>query len=106
MPNLPWQEEWELVWLYLLRWPDIVEELAVGVARGSRKPKTAYVSRFLYSLSHRWSEYYCRHKVLLDSFLPHLLPLMYARLHLLQALSVLMHTCFALLGIDSLPSYM
>uniref|UniRef100_A0A0P4W1W5 DALR anticodon binding domain-containing protein n=1 Tax=Scylla olivacea TaxID=85551 RepID=A0A0P4W1W5_SCYOL len=99
-------EEWDLVWLYLLRWPEIVEEVAMGVAGGSRRPKTAHISRFLYSLSHRWSEYYCRHQVLSEGFLPHLLPLMYARLHLLQALSTLMRTCFAVLGVDSLPSYM
>lgn len=104
--NLPWQEEWDLVWLYLLRWPEIVEEMASGVLAKSKKPKTAQVSRFLYSLSHRWSEYYCRHQVLSEGFLPHLMPLMYARLHLLQALSTLMCTCFAILGVDSLPSHM
>ncbi|KAG0723702.1 DALR anticodon-binding domain-containing protein 3 [Chionoecetes opilio] len=99
-------EEWDLVWVYLLRWPDIVEDMASGVLGRSRQPKTALVSRFLYSLGHRWSEYYGRHQVLCEGLHPHLLPLVYARLHLLRALATLMRTCFALLGVHSLPSQM
>ncbi|XP_050691821.1 uncharacterized protein LOC126983231 isoform X2 [Eriocheir sinensis] len=99
-------EEWELVWLYILRWPELLQDVASGVTAGTRKPKSGQVARFLYSLSHRWSEYYGRHQVVPEGFLPHLLPLMHARLHLLSSLHAVMRSCFSVLGVTTLPSYM
>ncbi|XP_071546193.1 uncharacterized protein [Panulirus ornatus] len=100
------EEEWALVWLYILRWPEIPEEMAVAMLDGSRKLKTAAVAQFLHSLSHRFSEYYSRYKVLVSEPLPHLMPLMYARLYLLKAIQTVMKICFNLLGVDSPPTFM
>ncbi|KAK8739255.1 hypothetical protein OTU49_003547 [Cherax quadricarinatus] len=99
-------EEWSLVWVYILRWPEIVEEMALAILNGSGKVKTAAVARFLHSLSHRFSAYYSRYHVLVSEPLPHLMPLMYARLHLLRAIHIVMKICFNVLGIDSPPTFM
>lgn len=95
-----------LAWVYILRWPEIVEEAATAILSGSGKFKTSTVARFLHSLSHRFSEYYSRYHVLVHEPLPHLLPEMYARLHLLRALHTVMKICFNMLGIESLPDFM
>lgn len=94
------------MWLYILRWPELLQDVASGITAGTRKPKSGQVARFLYSLSHRWSEYYGRHQVVPEGFLPHLLPLMHARLHLLSSLHAVMCSCFSVLGVTTLPSYM
>ncbi|XP_042239036.1 uncharacterized protein LOC121877368 isoform X1 [Homarus americanus] len=99
-------EEWILVWMYILRWPEIVEEVALSIVNGCRKLKTASVTRFLHSLAHRFSAYYSRYHVLVSEPLPHLVPLMYARLYLFKAVHLVMTICFNLLGVDSPPTFM
>nr|XP_045599495.1 uncharacterized protein LOC123758813 [Procambarus clarkii] len=99
-------EEWNLVWVYILRWPEIVEEITLDILNGSGKVKTAAVTRFLHSFAHRFSAYYSRYHILVAKPLPHLMPLMYARLHLLQAVYNVMTICFSVLGIDSPPTFM
>ncbi|XP_047499983.1 uncharacterized protein LOC125046250 isoform X3 [Penaeus chinensis] len=98
-------EEWQLVWGYIFHFPDIIEENAVEILKGSGKFRTVAVAKFLGSFSHRVSEYYSRYHVLSEP-LPHLLPTIYARLHLLQAVKTVMEICFATLGVESPTSFM
>ncbi|XP_063604780.1 uncharacterized protein LOC134780159 isoform X3 [Penaeus indicus] len=98
-------EEWQLVWGYIFHFPDIIEENAVEILKGSGKFRTVAVTKFLSSFSHRVSEYYSRYHVLCEP-LPHLLPTIYARLHLLQAIKTVMEICFATLGVESPTSFM
>nr|XP_027214697.1 uncharacterized protein LOC113807598 isoform X2 [Penaeus vannamei] len=99
------EEEWQLVWGYIFHFPDIIEENAVQIMGGTGKFRTVAVTKFMSSFSHRVSEYYSRYHVLSDP-LPHLLPTMYARLHLLQAVKTVMEICFATLGVQSPTSFM
>ena len=98
------QEEWVLVWGFLLTLPDIVEELALAILK-TGKFKTADITRFLLALSHRVSEYYSRYYVL-TAPLPHLLNTMYARLYLLMAIKNAMEVCFKMLDVESPAMFM
>ncbi|KAK3884084.1 hypothetical protein Pcinc_011620 [Petrolisthes cinctipes] len=109
-------EEWALVWAYVLKWPEVAEAMGLGllqwVTRGGKVPKaasfkTGVIVRFLSRLAHSTSRYYARHQVLpSDPSLAHLHPLVHVRLHLLHAIHTVMRTALGLLGVDSPPTSM
>ncbi|KAK4328964.1 hypothetical protein Pmani_000656 [Petrolisthes manimaculis] len=109
-------EEWALVWAYIMKWPEVAESMGLGllqwVTRGGKVPKaasfkTGVIVRFLSRLAHSTSRYYARHQVLpSDPSLAHLHPLVHVRLHLLHAIHTIMRTALGLLGVDSPPTSM
>ncbi|XP_066977945.1 uncharacterized protein [Macrobrachium rosenbergii] len=99
-------EEWTLVWEYVIRWPEIVEEFATAFVKNPTKIKTSTVVKFLSTLSHRFSVYYRRFRVLVSGDFPHLMPLMYSRLYFLKSIMMIMDICFNVLGVDSPPECM
>ena len=94
------------MWEYVIRWPEIIEEFATNISDDPSKIKTCAVTKFLHSLSHRFSVYYRRFRVLASGEFPHLMPLMHSRLYLLKALLIVMDVCFTLIGIVSPPECM
>ncbi|XP_064119671.1 uncharacterized protein LOC135224530 [Macrobrachium nipponense] len=99
-------EEWTLVWEYVIRWPEIIEEFATAFVKNPTKIKTSTVVKFLNALSHRFSIYYRRFRVLVSGEFPHLIPLMYSRLYFFKSIMMIMDICFDLLGVDSPPECM
>lgn len=94
--------EWDLFFQYGLQYPLIVREAAelkcrgVGIRVDSALKK---VCMFLTKLSHAFSSYYSRVKVLLPPE-PHLVPLVHARLYLMSAIKHVMHSALTLLQIE------
>ncbi|KAK7026705.1 DALR anticodon-binding domain-containing protein 3 [Halocaridina rubra] len=103
---LKYNEEWVLVWQYIIRWPEIVQEFALTFTENVANMKTSVMIKFMHSLSHHISTYYSRFHVLPSEPLSHLMPLMHARLYLLKAVILVMDVCFDLLGITSPPESM
>ncbi|XP_068241360.1 uncharacterized protein [Palaemon carinicauda] len=99
-------EEWTLVWEFILHWPEIIEEFGNTFLKNPTKIKTSAIVKFLTTLSHRFSVYYRRFRVLVSGEFPHLIPLMYSRLYLLKSIMIIMDICFNLLGVDSPPECM
>ncbi|CAL4140741.1 unnamed protein product, partial [Meganyctiphanes norvegica] len=94
-------DEWSLIWVFVLDWPGVVETFAQDMlSADNRLPKFSAVVRFLLSLSHCLSAYYSRYHVLPQTPQNHLLPQMYARLYLLKIIQRLMEICFHTLGVS------
>ena len=142
------QEEWELLFCYVLQYPLVVKEagsleksgIGVHVEVGIKKVKhntlvalVMVISRvypllqiclFLIKLSHAFSSYYSRVKILMvgvclcicpvhssvylqclsvpQAAEPHLVPLVHARLHLMAAIKQTMYNALSLLAIEPL----
>ncbi|XP_078597932.1 DALR anticodon-binding domain-containing protein 3-like isoform X2 [Branchiostoma floridae x Branchiostoma japonicum] len=95
------EEEWELLFNYILPYPDLVQGTVVEVNKTRAKILTHQVCSFLIALSRDLSSYYRRVRVLLEPR-AHLLPVMFARLHLLKGVQQVMHNGLSLLGIQPL----
>ncbi|XP_066283604.1 DALR anticodon-binding domain-containing protein 3-like [Branchiostoma lanceolatum] len=95
------EEEWELLFNYILPYPDLVQGTVVDVNKTRAKILTHQVCSFLIALSRDLSSYYRRVRVLLEPR-AHLLPVMFARLHLLKGVQQVMHNGLSLLGIQPL----
>ncbi|XP_023930303.1 DALR anticodon-binding domain-containing protein 3 [Lingula anatina] len=97
------EEEWLLLFNYILPFPSLVEDCVGPFHPGDPGAKidTHKVCNFLLNLSRDLSSYYGRVHVLGEPF-PHLLPTMYCRLHLLKGVQYVMSSAFRLLGIQPL----
>ncbi|XP_035676780.1 DALR anticodon-binding domain-containing protein 3-like isoform X2 [Branchiostoma floridae] len=95
------EEEWELLFNYILPYPYLVQGTIVEVNKTRAKILTHQVCSFLIALSRDLSSYYRRVRVLLEPR-AHLLPVMFARLHLLKGVQQVMHNGLSLLGIQPL----
>ncbi|XP_077979309.1 DALR anticodon-binding domain-containing protein 3-like isoform X2 [Glandiceps talaboti] len=96
-------EEWELLFHYLLPYPSLVRECVGNVTQGNPHIQilTHKVCNFLMSLSRDLSSYYGRIHVLTEPR-PHLLPTMFARLYFLKAVQQVMKNGLTLLNITPL----
>ncbi|XP_059175877.1 DALR anticodon-binding domain-containing protein 3-like isoform X3 [Physella acuta] len=99
------EEDWELVYLFLAAFPDVVRQAVEVVfptgGRCSAKVHTHKITNFLVSFSTRLSAHYSRYHVLASGE-PHLLPLMYARLYLMKSAHQLLVNCLHLIGVKAL----
>ncbi|XP_019623120.1 PREDICTED: DALR anticodon-binding domain-containing protein 3-like [Branchiostoma belcheri] len=95
------EEEWELLFNFLLPYPDLVQGTVGDISNTRAKILTHQVCSFLIALSRDLSSYYRRVRVLLEPRV-HLLPVMFARLHLLKGVQQVMHNGLSLLGIQPL----
>lgn len=99
------EEDWELVYVYLAAFPEIVSQSVECIipadGKLSAKIHTHKVTNFLVSFCKCLSAHYSRYHILTGRE-AHLLPLMYARLYMMKAAhQVLLHS-LDLLGIRSL----
>lgn len=92
------EEEWKLMFNFVLSWPDIVRN-----SFHEAHPKIHLLYSFLSSLALCFSVYYHRHRVLTEP-LPQLLPLVFARIHLLKTVETIFLNAFSILDIKPLPS--
>ncbi|XP_046561117.1 DALR anticodon-binding domain-containing protein 3-like isoform X2 [Haliotis rubra] len=101
--HLKQEEEWELLFNYIYPYPDVVEQcvekLAPSTGDIQARIHTHKISNFLISFSRCLSSYYSRVHILGDGR-PHLLPLMYARLHLIRAAHQVIKNGLNLMGIQ------
>lgn len=95
------KEEWHLLRLYVLLYPKLLEEATtfrhtrgINISVPLKK-----ICLFLTSLSHAFSSYYSRTKILLAPE-DHLMPLIHARVHLMTAVQQVMKNALSLLGIE------
>ncbi|XP_078677206.1 DALR anticodon-binding domain-containing protein 3-like isoform X2 [Branchiostoma floridae x Branchiostoma belcheri] len=95
------EEEWELLFNFILPYPDLVQGTVGDISNTRVKILTHQVCSFLIALSRDLSSYYRRVRVLLEPRV-HLLPVMFARLHLLKGVQQVMHNGLSLLGIQPL----
>ncbi|XP_067683157.1 DALR anticodon-binding domain-containing protein 3-like [Haliotis asinina] len=101
--HLKEEEEWELLFNYIYPYPDVVEQcvekLVPSTGDIQARIHTHKISNFLINFSRCLSSYYSRVHILGDGR-PHLLPLMYARLHLMRAAHQVMKNGVNLMGIQ------
>ncbi|XP_063221703.1 DALR anticodon-binding domain-containing protein 3 [Bacillus rossius redtenbacheri] len=93
------QEEWNLLSRYLLTFPHLVES-CIGNTR-SRPICSHRICLFLSELSRVYSGYYRRVRILTEPH-EHLLPVMFARIHLLRAVENVFRNALSLLDITPL----
>ncbi|CAL1528530.1 unnamed protein product [Lymnaea stagnalis] len=102
------QDDWELVYLYIAAFPDLVKQSVelIFPADGKcvAKLHTHKVTNFLVSFCKSLSAHYSRHHVLTEGD-GHLLPLMYARLYLMKSAHQVLINSLHLLGVDP-PSHL
>ncbi|KAG8272924.1 DALR anticodon-binding domain-containing protein 3 [Homalodisca vitripennis] len=87
------EDEWSLVFDLLAEWPAVVTE-----CQNLTRPGLHRLTGFLSTLASIFSVYY-RHTRVLNEGLPHMVPLMEARIHLLLAIRQVFLNAFSLLGI-------
>ncbi len=100
------KEEWCLLCQYLMSYPDLLKDSVSDLKSASHKPNlhTHRVCQFLHGLSRETSVYY-HHVHILGESLPHLLPLMFARLWLLKGIHQVMLNALGMLGIQPLDQF-
>ncbi|XP_021913720.1 DALR anticodon-binding domain-containing protein 3 [Zootermopsis nevadensis] len=89
-------EEWDLLFLYLLSYPSVLQNSVQNVEHGKLSPHL--VCSFIMAMCSCFSVYYRRVHILTDSR-THLLPVMFARLYLLRGIQQVLHNALNLLGI-------
>ncbi|GFR93965.1 DALR anticodon-binding domain-containing protein 3-like [Elysia marginata] len=99
------EEDWELVYVYLAAFPDIVSQSVECVipadGKFASKIHSHKVTNFLSSFCKCLSAHYSRYHILTGRE-SHLLPLMYARLYMMKAAHQVLLNSLDLLGIQSL----
>lgn len=99
MSTLKLEEEWMLLYNYIEPYPSLVQSTVSLSSDWIRSEMhTHKVVNFLVSLSHCFSSYYSRVHILTEPR-PHLLPVMFARLHLMSAVYQVMQNGLHLLDI-------
>ncbi|KAL5014565.1 hypothetical protein ScPMuIL_008835 [Solemya velum] len=103
--TLKGEGEWSLLYDYILTFPDVVsdsvEELVSNSGDIHPRIHTHKICNFLIGLSRNISSYYSKTHIL-GECLPHLFPVMFARLFLMKATHQVMRNAFALMGIKPL----
>ncbi|CAG5122011.1 unnamed protein product [Candidula unifasciata] len=99
------EEDWELVYLYVAAFPDVlrqsVEEVFPKDGKYLAKIHTHKVTSFIIALTKCVSAHYSRYHVLTGGE-SHLLPLMYARLYLLKSVHQVSLNSLQLVGVEAL----
>ncbi|XP_069704881.1 DALR anticodon-binding domain-containing protein 3-like isoform X3 [Periplaneta americana] len=90
------EEEWELIFTYLLSYPNVLHMAVKDVEQGKVAPNL--VCSFVMALCSCFSIYYRRIRILTEPR-NQLLPVMFARLYLLQGIQQVLHNALNLLGI-------
>lgn len=90
------EEEWDLVFSYILSYPSMLRGSVENVEHGKLAPHL--VCSFIMEMCSCFSVYYRRVRILTESR-SHLLPVMFARLYLLQGIQQVLHNALNLLGI-------
>jgi arginyl-tRNA synthetase len=96
------EEEWSILFRYLLQFPLVVREVTSSVCQSRAlccQIKLKKICQFLTQLSHCVSTYYSRVKILMAPE-PHLIPLIHARLLLVTAIKRTMYSALQLLAIE------
>ncbi|CAH0552907.1 unnamed protein product [Brassicogethes aeneus] len=90
-------EEWELLYVYILQFPLIVQSCVKDLEKGIYNPQN--LVQFLSNLSSVFSIYYRRVRILIKPR-DHLYSQIHARIYLLKALEVVYHNSLRLLNIE------
>ncbi|XP_066603126.1 DALR anticodon-binding domain-containing protein 3 [Prorops nasuta] len=91
------EDEWNLIFNYVMRYHDIIEDCIVHEPNFETNPQI--ICLFLLRMCQKFSIYY-RHTRILTEGGVHLLPKMFARIYMLQALQIILRNGLAILGID------
>ncbi|XP_023725854.1 DALR anticodon-binding domain-containing protein 3 [Cryptotermes secundus] len=89
-------EEWDLMFSYLLSYPSMLQSSVQNVEHGKVAPHL--VCSFVMAMCSCFSVYYRRVRILTESR-NQLLPVMFARLYLLRSVQQVLHNALSLLGI-------
>ncbi|XP_016985239.1 DALR anticodon-binding domain-containing protein 3 [Drosophila rhopaloa] len=89
--------DWQLIYGYLLTFPELLESLMDQVKQG--QCGVHLLVRFIDSLASTFSRYY-RHKKVLVQKRDQLMPILYARIYLIMAVRQIMNVALSLLGIE------
>ncbi|XP_043267988.1 DALR anticodon-binding domain-containing protein 3 [Venturia canescens] len=90
------EDEWELVYNFILRYPEIIEDSIRN--EGTLQTSPQVICLFLSQLCQKFSIYYRRTRILTEGR-DHLIPTMMARLYLLHALQIVINNSLAILNI-------
>ncbi|KAL3274060.1 hypothetical protein HHI36_015479 [Cryptolaemus montrouzieri] len=90
-------EEWELLYVYIMQYPQLIKTCIKDVEKGIANPH--YLISFLSNLCSIFSVYYRRIRILVAPK-PHLIPTLHARIYLLKSLEQIFHKTLQLLDID------
>jgi len=96
------EQEWRIFMKYIFAYPLLLNDLKESIMNCTTlhiNPPINKVTLFMSGMARDVSSYYHQTKVLLDP-MPHLFPLMFARIYLIRALEKVMHNAFKLLGIN------
>ncbi|XP_023326869.1 DALR anticodon-binding domain-containing protein 3-like isoform X1 [Eurytemora carolleeae] len=88
------EEEWEICFVYLLPYPDLLEEVV-------QQHTVHRIPLHLIGLSKCLSRYYSRVKVLKDP-LPQLIPIIHSRIQFLQEIQKVFQSSLYILGLQHL----
>ncbi|VEN54608.1 unnamed protein product [Callosobruchus maculatus] len=91
------QEEWELLYVYIMQYPMILRDSVKDIEKGIFNPHNLVI--FLSNLCSVFSVYYRRVRVLTDAR-EHLHGVIHAKIYLLKALQVVFHNTLFLLNIE------
>ncbi|XP_065912434.1 uncharacterized protein [Dysidea avara] len=94
--------EWVLLFQYIAAYPSMIKDIATFQKQGLGLYVVSDIKKlciFLVQLSRKFSSYYSRVKILLEPQ-THLLPLMYARLTLVNSIKQVMHNSLEFLSIE------
>ncbi|PSN30028.1 hypothetical protein C0J52_26415 [Blattella germanica] len=91
------EEEWELVFSHLLMYPHVLNRATMNATKGEIFPNL--ICKFIVDLCSCFSLYYRRVRILTEGRI-HLLPVMFARLHLLQAIKEVLYNALEILEIS------
>ncbi|XP_060522577.1 DALR anticodon-binding domain-containing protein 3 [Cylas formicarius] len=91
------REEWELVYVYVLQFPAVIESCIGDIESGVINPQ--HLVTFLINWSSLFSVYYNKCRILVDPRV-HLFGLIHARMCLINGLRWVVHNSLRMLGID------
>ncbi|KAL4705483.1 hypothetical protein ACJJTC_017343, partial [Scirpophaga incertulas] len=91
------EEEWTLVFNYIMGFPLLLEN-CVTVSESSAEFRPHLICSFLCSMVRVFSQYYRKVRILTEPR-SHLLPVLYARVHMLKILNDTLKTCLNILNI-------
>lgn len=91
------QLDWQLIYGYLLTFPELVESTLVQLDQGLCA--VHLLVRYIVDLASLFSRYY-RNKQILVQQRSNLMPVLYARIYLVKAVREVLNAALALLGIQ------
>lgn len=91
------QLDWQLIYGYLLAFPELVESTMVQLKQG--QCGVHLLVRYIVNLASLFSRYYRSKQILLQKR-SNLVPVLYARIYLVKAVRQVLNSALALLGIQ------